>query len=699
MKKYSYLISLLAFVSFQKLNAQQFAFHSNTPFGIQPIRPDSTGVAQQIMWMDADGDGDLDLFLAGLDYYDGLETWDQIHYFLDYQENIGDKYHPQFAPRVAAYDSFPYPLGYFFTAVGELNHDGKPDFVSVGDVNSFGGRNTRLAISTGRSTDLFDVLFGNAFELREFVPESFFVPELVDLDLDGDLDLLMSGFDPAFAEEDGPDIPIYRYARNRDVRSSGDLLLEGWYTNPYELTPSPFIEVLTGGDIDNDDDMDLLGTYLFIPPDSLNNIYVHLNSPDINQRPSFPTTLASPFGLPTSFGESQFAFPKLADMDGDGDLDLFVFHGENDASTLQYYENNLCAIPIQEIAATICEGESFIIAGNEFIATGDYTLHLESQNHCDSAIHLQLTVDPLPTANLSASICAGESYSIAGEIFTESGNYMIFLASENGCDTLLQLTLTVDPLLTLDIQAAICEGDSYTLGGQTFTQPGTYQDTLHAETGCDTIANLTLTVDPLPTTSFSAVICEGDAFSIGGQTFSTPGDYTVTLPAETGCDTIASFNLSLSIIEPGVDVTDNHLIAFEANATYQWIDCDSGEDIPGATNQDYFATITGNYAVHITNSLGCEYTSSCTFVEVTATNKIYEGLIMVYPNPAYGKVWIKNETSFEVKGLTAVSLQGITMREFPGIVNDVDLSDLPAGLYLIKLEVNGVEVVKKIIKL
>ncbi|HUR31488.1 MAG TPA: hypothetical protein VMZ69_08635, partial [Saprospiraceae bacterium] len=184
---------------------QYFNFHSVSPFGIQTIKSDSTRPAQKLMFLDFDGDEDLDLFISGLDHLDNdVSSWEDIHYFIEMQENIGDKWNPQFADRVLVED-FPYPLGYFFPSGGDLNNDGHKDFIVSAIVDYIGNRTATYLQNTGG--DQFEVIRFDSMGLPDFVPESFFVPELTDLDSDGDLDILMSGFDPAFAEEDGPDEP------------------------------------------------------------------------------------------------------------------------------------------------------------------------------------------------------------------------------------------------------------------------------------------------------------------------------------------------------------------------------------------------------------------------------------------------------------------------------------------------------------
>lgn len=53
--------------------------------------------------------------------------------------------------------------------------------------------------------------------------------------------------------------------------------------------------------------------------------------------------------------------------------------------------------------------------------------------------------------NISESICQGENIQIGDSIFTESGNYMVSLINQYGCDSVIKLNLTVNPLPFVNI--------------------------------------------------------------------------------------------------------------------------------------------------------------------------------------------------------------------------------------------------------
>ena len=81
-------------------------------------------------------------------------------------------------------------------------------------------------------------------------------------------------------------------------------------------------------------------------------------------------------------------------------------------------------------------------------------------NGCDSIVNLNLTVHPIYSENITEVICEGESVTVGTSTYTSTGNYTDILASVNGCDSIVNLDLTVNPIYTEDITEVICEGES-----------------------------------------------------------------------------------------------------------------------------------------------------------------------------------------------------------------------------------------------
>ncbi len=316
--------------------------------------------ANTMALVDYDGDGDPDLFWG--DFFEaGLLLF----------ENTGTCGSPRL-PQVGVRFPPANPIvtsGYNAPAFGDLSDDGVLDLI----VGVIGG-----AYDPNRTT-VANLLYyartsaGRYVErTRQLLPMidvgSESMPSLVDLDGDGDLDLLLSNkIDPS----DRKTARIYRFENTGDARhpaftlrgamdfqgkyhyapAFGDLDGDGrpdilmgsfnakmaWYRNDggtpvpqFTMVDSALVEITRGsnttpalGDIDGDGDLDLFvgeasGTL---------NFYRNDGGP---RRPLF-TLVSDQFD---SLDVGRRSSPALADIDGDGDLDLLV--GSDDRGIVLY---------------------------------------------------------------------------------------------------------------------------------------------------------------------------------------------------------------------------------------------------------------------------------------------------------------------------------------------------------------------------
>ena len=200
------------------------------------------------------------------------------------------------------------------------------------------------------------------------------------------------------------------------------------------------------------------------------------------------------------------------------------------------------------LSATICAGEAYAFGTQSLTASGTYTDTLASAlTGCDSVLMLSLSVLPTLQTALSATICTGEAYAFGTQQLTASGTYTDTLASaQTGCDSVLTLSLSVLPTLQTALSATICTGEAYAFGTQQLTASGMYTDTLSSDlTGCDSVLTLNLSVQPTLQTALSATICAGESYTFGAQSLMASGTYTDTLSsALTGCDSVLTLSLS-----------------------------------------------------------------------------------------------------------------------------------------------------------
>lgn len=201
------------------------------------------------------------------------------------------------------------------------------------------------------------------------------------------------------------------------------------------------------------------------------------------------------------------------------------------------------------ISASICNGETFTLNNTSYTQAGSYTQILNSSSGCDSVITLDLSLEPQPSSSLNALICFGETYTLNNIQYTQAGTYTQFVPSSSpGCDSMITLNLMVRPQSASNINASVCNGETYTLNNIQYTQPGTYVQTLTTATGCDSLVTLSLDVRPQASSIVSASICVSDTFYIGSTAYTQAGTYSQTLLSSTGCDSTVTLNLVAGIV-------------------------------------------------------------------------------------------------------------------------------------------------------
>jgi gliding motility-associated-like protein len=185
------------------------------------------------------------------------------------------------------------------------------------------------------------------------------------------------------------------------------------------------------------------------------------------------------------------------------------------------------------------------------------TTLLSNPTSCPSNDNVTVTINPILTSYVNASICAGSSYTVGGQSFSSSGNFQVIIPDGNSCDSIIQLTLTVNPALSSNQVLQICQGSNYNFYGQTLNSPGNYTHVLQTVAGCDSLITLTLSFLPISSSSMQEEICTGETFTFLGQNLSVTGSFPFTIPSANGCDSIITVSLLVNPIPPAPSLSNN----------------------------------------------------------------------------------------------------------------------------------------------
>ena len=106
--------------------------------------------------------------------------------------------------------------------------------------------------------------------------------------------------------------------------------------------------------------------------------------------------------------------------------------------------------------------------------------------------------------------------------------------------------------------------DRYDWRGNTYTQSGTYYDTIHTTGGCDSIFSLELRIGQ--TESHLSIEACQPYVSINDTTITSNGIYDVVYPSTDGCDTLIHINVTL---HPDYDTL--YIVDINDTENYTWI--------------------------------------------------------------------------------------------------------------------------------
>lgn len=233
-----------------------------------------------------------------------------------------------------------------------------------------------------------------------------------------------------------------------------------------------------------------------------------------------------------------------------------------------------------------------------------------------------------------------------------------------------------------------CQGFSITVGSNTYTTTGVYQDVLTGVSGCDSIINLDLTILDLGYSTDSYTVCDSLVW-IDGLTYYASNNvatYVLSGAASSGCDSIITLDLTvngpdMSVVQSGVQLN-----AVETGATYQWLDCnDAYVPVSGATNQNFTFPSNGSFAVQITSN-GCTDTSACFLIDYSGTIEHENTTISVYPNPANSNLQINGLADLNnISLINITSLTGAVVYSSQKPSGLINVSDLMPGVYFLMI--------------
>lgn len=331
--------------------------------------------------------------------------------------------------------------------------------------------------------------------------------------------------------------------------------------------------------------------------------------------------------------------------------------------------------PITEVREDVCKVDypfGYPYAGVWLYEDVDSVFTLTSKNTgCDSLCHLVLKFHDIIEYSYCDTICEGDTLHFFKQALTKSGQYADTIVGASGCDSIVQLNLHVEPMLQVDIQDSL----SICLDNKVIEIP--YQilngnmdsiivvfDSLAMENGL--LSRYAFGASELPTIALPDSV--------------TPNFYSAVISYTNPYCDIKSDTISLELLySSSIAQVKTDLLAVqndEYNGGYafdsiQWYR--AGEPITGA--------ITPNLAVSA-EDIGVEFTVK---LRRDGEDVMIGTCPIVYLPTSIDPVYVPNMTwPLHVYNVLGMPLGKMTLNEF---------TNLPAGIYLLSDEKNTIKVI------
>lgn len=198
-----------------------------------------------------------------------------------------------------------------------------------------------------------------------------------------------------------------------------------------------------------------------------------------------------------------------------------------------------------DVYPQICTGDAWTVGSHTYNQTGTYTDTLASVFGCDSIVITHLTVGNQIHVTLNQQICVGDDFTVGTSTYNTSGTYVDTLTASFGCDSVVTTHLSVVNTIQTNLTPVICSGEGFTVGSNTYTSTGSYVDYFTSDFGCDSIVTTTLFVIPEHSGTNNITICEGESYVVGNSVYTESGTYTDMMACQMGCDSIVTTNLTV----------------------------------------------------------------------------------------------------------------------------------------------------------
>ncbi len=398
------------------------------------------------------------------------------------------------------------------------------------------------------------------------------------------------------------------------------------------------------------------------------------------------------------------------------------------------------------IYQSVCDSYLSPSGNYTYTSTGIYSDTVPNSVGCDSIITVNLTVSNSGDTAIYVSTCDAYTSPSGSHVWTTSAIYQDTIPTLTGCDSVITVHLSVLSTSYDTVAVEYCENYISPSGNYVYTSSGGYSDTIPNSVGCDSIIQINLTIIDIDTsvsvsgnilnsnsvgTMYQWIDCysQNPVNGASGSEFiaTSNGTYAVIIQQGSCADTSSCYEVNSLTCHASFTLYPDPLTAhswFAVDSSigsgqleYLWDWGDGTTSIGANPSHVYDTAGYYNICLTVTDPIdGCvdTYCDSSTFiyktmqmVTVNVVSELPNGIhqaadehdFIVYPNPTTSTITLKTETPLRQAWLTDLTGRKLMPLQPIGAQWQADLSQLPSGMYLIDvLTQEGRRGVKKVVR-
>ncbi len=190
-----------------------------------------------------------------------------------------------------------------------------------------------------------------------------------------------------------------------------------------------------------------------------------------------------------------------------------------------------------------CQGTTVTYQGAELSPGESRSFTLAAQNGCDSIVEVTVAGLPVFRESLTLEACSGAQVSYNGDMLSAGQTQAFLFTAQNGCDSIVDVSVVEVPLIESSLELQACTGEIVQYAGTDLSPGQNRSFTFTAQNGCDSTVHVSVTELPHSTQQVQLETCPGSGVDYNGATLFPGESQAFTFPAQNGCDSIVQVNV------------------------------------------------------------------------------------------------------------------------------------------------------------